>query len=237
MKKILLLIILVSGFAHSQNNNDEINLLVKKINKYNTSILSLKDSIKKIELDIEKIKSREVLRTSNNSPIVAIATKDGSLKKKPFAGGDEILTLDKESEVLVTDYVNGYYKVCVDSVCGYMNELWIKKNYEVNKLKDLKILEQEKLLELKEQKRISQEKKYSQEQENKNIKKYGKPLYEKLKKGYYWIGMTDKMALISLGKPNDINKSVGSWGIHEQWVYDDGFYCYFENGILKSYQN
>ena len=49
--------------------------------------------------------------------------------------------------------------------------------------------------------------------------------------------MTEKMALISLGKPNDINSTVGSWGTHEQWVYDDGFYCYFENGILKSYQN
>ena len=177
------------------------------------------------------------MKTSNNSPIVAIALKDGSLKKTPSVGGEEILTLDKESEILVTDYMNGFYKVCVNSVCGYMNELWIKKNYEVNKLRDLKIIEKEKLLNIKEQKRISQEKKYNQEQENKNIKKYGKTLYEKLKKGYYWIGMTDNMALISLGHPNDINKSVGSWGTHEQWVYDDGFYCYFENGILKSYQN
>ena len=237
MKKILMFVIFISGFMSAQNNNDEINLLVKKINKYNTNILSLKDSIKKIELDIEKIKSKEVLKTSNNSPIVAIALKDGSLKKTPSVGGEEILTLDKESEILVTDYMNGFYKVCVNSVCGYMNELWIKKNYEVNKLRDLKIIEKEKLLNIKEQKRISQEKKYNQEQENKNIKKYGKTLYEKLKKGYYWIGMTDNMALISLGHPNDINKSVGSWGTHEQWVYDDGFYCYFENGILKSYQN
>jgi hypothetical protein len=237
MKKILLLMIFISGFTNAQSTNDEINLLVKKINKYNTSILSLKDSIKKTELEIEKIKSKEVLRTIKNSTIVAIATKDGSLKKTPLVGGDEILVLDKDTEVVVTDYVNGFYKVCVDSVCGYMYEVWIKKNYELNNLRDLKIIEKEKLINIKEQKRISQEKKYNQEQENRNIKKYGKPLYEKLKKGYYWIGMTDKMALISLGNPNDINKSVGSWGTHEQWVYDDGFYCYFENGILKSYQN
>lgn len=237
MKKILLLIIFISSFTSAQNNNEEINLLEKKINKFNIRILALKDSIKIIELNIEQVKSKEVLKSINNSSIVAIATKDGILKKSALVGGDEILILEKDSEVLISDYVNGFFKVCVNSVCGYMNELWIKKNYEVNQLKDLRIIEKEKLLNIKEQKRISQEKKYNQDQENKNIQKYGKAVYEKLKQGYYWIGMTEKMALISLGKPNDINSTVGSWGVHEQWVYGDGFYCYFENGILKSYQN
>lgn len=237
MKKILLLMIFISSFTSAQNNNDEINLLVKKINKFNTSILSLKDSIKNIELNIEKLKSRDVLKSIKDSSIVTIALKDGSLKKAPLVGGDIILTLQKDSEVLVTDYIDGYFNVCVESVCGFINELWIKENYAVNKLKELKIIKKEKLLEIKEQKRISQAKKYNQEQENRNIKKYGKSLYEKLKKGYYWVGMTDKMVLISLGNPNDINSTVGSWGTHEQWVYNDGLYCYFENGILKSYQN
>ena len=54
--------------------------------------------------------------------------------------------------------------------------------------------------------------------------------------GYFWIGMTSKMALVSLGEPRSINKSVGKWGIHEQWVYY-ATYLYFENGILTSYQN
>ena len=237
MKRILLLILFISSFTNAQNTNEQINLLVNKINKFNINILSLKDSIKNIEFDIEKLKSKEVLKTIKDSSIVSIAFKDGSLKKEPLVGSDIILILDKDSEVLVTDYVNAYFKVCINSVCGYINEMWIKENYEVNRLKDFKIIEKEKLLNFKEQKRISQVKKYNQEQENRDIKKYGKSIYEKLKKGYYWIGMTEKMALISLGKPNDVNSSVGSWGTHEQWVYEDGFYCYFENGILKSYQN
>ena len=58
----------------------------------------------------------------------------------------------------------------------------------------------------------------------------------KLLRGDYWLGMTDEMAKISLGKPKKINRSVGSWGTHEQWVYE-GIYLYFENGVLISYQN
>lgn len=49
------------------------------------------------------------------------------------------------------------------------------------------------------------------------------------------IGMTSSMVLESWGEPGNKNKSVGSWGIHEQWIYE-GEYLYFENGVLKSYQ-
>lgn len=50
--------------------------------------------------------------------------------------------------------------------------------------------------------------------------------------------MTDKMAKASLGNPDDINKSTGSWGVHEQWVYSKkDIYLYFENGKLTSIQD
>ena len=48
--------------------------------------------------------------------------------------------------------------------------------------------------------------------------------------------MNREMATISLGRPKDINRTVESWGVHEQWVYD-GIYLYFENGKVTSYQN
>ena len=50
--------------------------------------------------------------------------------------------------------------------------------------------------------------------------------------------MTKEQATDLLGYPNDNNRSVGSWGVHEQWVYEaQGVYLYFENGILTSYQD
>jgi hypothetical protein len=44
------------------------------------------------------------------------------------------------------------------------------------------------------------------------------------------------MAELSIGKPEDINKSEGSYGTNEQWVYKNR-YVYFENGKLTSWQN
>ncbi|MCF6211185.1 MAG: hypothetical protein L3K24_11095 [Gammaproteobacteria bacterium] len=49
-------------------------------------------------------------------------------------------------------------------------------------------------------------------------------------------GMTSKQALLSWGKPQKNNKSVGSYGVHEQWVYGNGQYLYFENNVLTSFQ-
>lgn len=49
-------------------------------------------------------------------------------------------------------------------------------------------------------------------------------------------GMTKDMAILSWGEPNDINRSVGSWGVQEQWCYENS-YLYFENGRLTSWQN
>ncbi len=58
--------------------------------------------------------------------------------------------------------------------------------------------------------------------------------------GKIQLGMTDEMVLASWGVPDDINRSVYSWGIHEQWVYrrDDfhAYYLYFEDGVLTSWQ-
>ena len=45
------------------------------------------------------------------------------------------------------------------------------------------------------------------------------------------------MCLESWGKPDDINTTIGSYGTHEQWVYGNGYYLYFENGKLTNIQN
>lgn len=52
------------------------------------------------------------------------------------------------------------------------------------------------------------------------------------------IGMTAKQVRASnWGGPESINRSTGSYGTHEQWVYGGGNYIYFENGVVSSIQN
>lgn len=59
-----------------------------------------------------------------------------------------------------------------------------------------------------------------------------------IKEKKIFIGMTKEQAQASWGIPKDINKTVGAWGIHEQWVYGDyGPYLYFKNNKLTSWQD
>ena len=83
-----------------------------------------------------------------------------------------------------------------------------------------------------------QEEKEIAERKNYLIKAFGNRITNKILDKKIWIGMSKKMTTESWGKPNDINKTVGSWGVHEQWIYSDkDYYLYFENGILTSWQN
>ena len=52
------------------------------------------------------------------------------------------------------------------------------------------------------------------------------------------IGMTpEEVIASSWGKPQSVNRSTYSFGVHEQWVYGSRNYLYFKNGKLDSIQN
>ena len=51
------------------------------------------------------------------------------------------------------------------------------------------------------------------------------------------LGMTKEAVILSWGEPKDIHKTVGSWGVHEQWVYGSRTFLYFEDGKLTSWQD
>lgn len=49
------------------------------------------------------------------------------------------------------------------------------------------------------------------------------------------VGMDEVHAILSWGEPDVKNRTVGSWGVHEQWVYGRQ-YLYFKNGKLTGFQ-
>jgi hypothetical protein len=52
------------------------------------------------------------------------------------------------------------------------------------------------------------------------------------------IGMTKDEIELLYGEPAQINRTGGTFGIHEQWVYpDSNEYLYFENGKLTAWQD
>lgn len=59
--------------------------------------------------------------------------------------------------------------------------------------------------------------------------------------GKIFIGMTAQEAQNSWGRPTKINQSLGSYGVHEQWVYERGNfrtqYVYLQNGVITNIQS
>ena len=51
-----------------------------------------------------------------------------------------------------------------------------------------------------------------------------------------FVGMKKEQAQLSWGKPKDINRTLNSRVIKEQWVYGSGSYLYFEDGLLVAIQ-
>lgn len=70
--------------------------------------------------------------------------------------------------------------------------------------------------------------------------KYGKQNAKHIMEKSVTIGWSKSMCKEAWGEPTKINRSVGSWGVHEQWVYKyshKASYLYFRDGVLTSIQN
>ena len=50
------------------------------------------------------------------------------------------------------------------------------------------------------------------------------------------LGMSEKALVCAWGEPDDSHRSVGSWGVHTQYIYPDA-YVYTENGKVTSWQD
>jgi hypothetical protein len=37
------------------------------------------------------------------------------------------MNIENDSKVLIYDYIDDYFKVCIDDKCGFANSLWIEK--------------------------------------------------------------------------------------------------------------
>lgn len=71
---------------------------------------------------------------------------------------------------------------------------------------------------------------------------YNEETINAIVEGKVFKGMTLEQALYSWGRPYDIDKKEGSWGVYERWIYDIStvgaprHYLYFENGRLVKWE-
>jgi len=116
---------------------------------------------------------------------------------------------------------------CLDSSCRLDANGTVDRAIEINKHKRLYRAKQ-----LRGDKDL-QSKKWSQE------------VKESIINSDIALGMTEEQVIYSWGSPKRTSRSVGSWGVHKQWIYEYSFlhrrysdtYLSFENGILTSYSD
>ena len=123
---------------------------------------------------------------------------------------------------------NKYYKIIVGDTYGFIHPGYVNEvTNDVYLLKERGYSLDEREQRMKD-KKYKEKKKEKQEALEKSIKGSGR----------YWRGMSKDLAKLSLGRPDIDNRTVGSWGEHNQWVYENkGVILYFENGKLTSWQD
>lgn len=153
---------------------------------------------------------------------------------------DPISSLKYGDRVRIVDKDQNNYKVVFNGTTGWVIKTALRSETEYNALIESKRAAAQKKNDEAIKAKEEEQRAAQAEQQNRKvalIKKYGTSIAQQIIDGKVWIGMTGEMAIESIGKPNDINRTVGSWGVHEQWVYGRDVYLYFENGKLTSWQD
>jgi hypothetical protein len=210
--------------------NNEIHLLGLEKSKIDEKI----DSLKAIEFDIEN-KISEIRKEINQIELqnqkekgipAKISSMGGKLRDAPSIAGNTVAELNEGDEVLIYDWFEKpYFKASFEGKAGYISYgSLVENNFIKNFLDEIEVNKLQKL-----------------EERNPKLarltKKYGASTAERLMRKKIWIGMTSEMARDALGRPEDINRTTYSWGVHEQWVYPYGKYLYFEDEVLTSWQD
>jgi hypothetical protein len=241
---------------------DSLNLIVEDVNSQINEKILLKDNLleqineltqKRIKLDFEKESLEGFITTTR--------FMGGSLRDKPGSLGKVIAKIPPEDTILIFNwYYKPYFNAEYEGLVGYISSGAIVPNEKINSIisltltsdQQIKSNELSEMLREMDQKSAQEEKDWAEKKQQllkeneaalakrkqELISRFGQSNGSRILSGEYWIGMTDEMAIASVGYPDDINRTNGSWGVHEQWVYSGkGLYLYFEDGKLTSFQN
>ena len=149
-----LIIVLVTFFfsieAYSQS--DQVASLKLEEEKLTERIDFLKDSLNKVQNAIASFNSKDVLNGIPKESFKSTAQKGSNLKNKPDLLGKRIFEIKTETNIIINDYINGYYAACINkNLCGYIHEMFVGKNENTQALKagaeekNRLLVEQEKL--------------------------------------------------------------------------------------------
>jgi len=171
--------------------------------------------------------------------LIAEIAPGSKLRQELTPLSNVLLEFKDTTEVVILDYdAVGFVKCSVNGTTGYVQEVFFILTDEITDyFKPIKEARTKYYAE--KQKELDEiEHKFNEERKQSRIASWGETSYYKLKNGEYWLGMTKEQLEFSHGNPTKVNRTVGSWGIHEQWIYrSEDIIFYLEDDILTSFQD
>tara|TARA_Y100000815_G_scaffold261174_1_gene273313 strand:+ start:128 stop:730 length:603 start_codon:yes stop_codon:yes gene_type:complete len=138
MKSIFIYSFFLITTLYSAQAEEQIKHLLSERKKLEVVQSRILDSINQIDLKIQKIKSSEIKQKIKDSSLVAYLRISTKIKDEPTALGKPLATLPANSEVIILDYSEGYYQICSDLICGYINEIWVIPSQDLRRYVDIK---------------------------------------------------------------------------------------------------
>ena len=232
MRYLIICLTLLLGTNTQGKTVDKLKLQIDSLTKRKSI---LENELESVTQEIEA-KEKLLTESQNQEPdkILQVTTirETVMLDSKSVVNGKKVSEIKKGERLALLNYENNFYFVSFKGMKGYVYYVYLNgitnvndfKTYWTNKNAENQRIEKRNELAEKTEKRYQR---LSDE--------FGAGDASKLIEKQIWIGMTDKMAIASIGLPDKVNRSNFSSGTHEQWVYKDK-YLYFENGVLTSWQ-
>ncbi len=148
--------------------------------------------------------------------------------------GDDLLILGYNNDTI---YFNKDFGIYFTVAKNLNSELTNNIQAQIDKIKEDEYRKEQ--LKLQEIQREKEKKlaKLKQELFQKSKELYGEKCAKAIIEEKIYIGMPSGAVKLSWGKPIDINRTISKYGTREQWVYGNGCYLYFDDGILETIQD
>ena len=229
-----------------ENLQENINSLEAEMDVYLEAIAALESQIAELKKERDKILFSEI----NSFPAV---TKYESIVYDTVSyGKKEIFRMPRNSAVLVYSQIRDYCKINYQDQIGYALSSGFKfedktveqafKRQQQIKLEEAEMQKQaakaaeQEAIRKKYEEDNKQWQKERQEKWKSLHEKYSDDVARKIFDSEIWIGMSKEMLYESRGYPEDINRTAGSWGFHEQCIYGNT-YIYLEDGYVSGWQD
>lgn len=181
--------------------------------------MDLKNVNSRIDSLLMLLNKQEYLaQFEESNGISAKTSSEGKMRVSPSVASNVIIEIPEGEEVkLFKEFKFPFFKVLYNGKVGYLSY----GSLERNKYIELVV----------SNKREKQDDIKSASKESSVTAKYA-IVFNMLD-----LGMTKQQVLDIVNKPNDINRTVSTYGTREQWVYPNSVYLYFENGKLTTWQD